>query len=92
MLEDDKCDNCNFETLFVDQFKKHKKWNHLESKRKAEMEVNTSSGKRPMSVLSNKDKLHERPQHKALYRCKECSHEARDKYNLKRHMKKTWVN
>ena len=70
------------------QFEQHKKWNHLKSKQKAEMEVNTSSGKRPMSVLANKDKLHERPQYKALYQYIECSHEARDNYNLKRHMKK----
>ena len=39
LLEDDleedeffyKCDVCNFETLFVDQFRQHKKWNHLKA-------------------------------------------------------------
>ena len=30
-----KCNVCDFETLFVDQFKQHNKWNHLKSKPKA---------------------------------------------------------
>ena len=49
-----KCNVCDFETLFVDQFKQHKKWNHQKSKPEAEMEVSTSSGKRTMSVLANR--------------------------------------
>ena len=71
-LEEDKFfykwNVCNFETLFVDQFKQHKKWNPLKSKQKAEMEVNTSSGKRTLSVLANKDKLNAKPSHKGLYK------------------------
>ena len=49
-----KCDVFDFETLFVDQFKQHKKWNHQKSKPEAEMEVSTRSGKRTMSVLANR--------------------------------------
>ena len=41
-----------------------------------------------MSVLADKDKLNEKPPHKTLCQCKEFSHESRDNYNLKGHMKK----
>ena len=49
-----KCNVCDFETLFVDQFKQHNKCNHLKSKPKAQMEASTSSGKITMSVLANR--------------------------------------
>ena len=56
------------------------------------MEVSKSSGKKNNVSTSQQDKSNEKPTHKALYQCKECSHEARENYNLKRHMKITYVN
>ena len=83
------CDLCSFETIFYDQFKQHKKSKHMsKSKRKADMEANTSSGKRSFAVIaeSEKSQLNENLLSKASYQCKECGHKARDNYNLTRHV------
>ena len=50
----DKCNVCDFETLFGDQFKQNRKLTHLKSKLKGEMKVSTSSGKKTMSVLAKR--------------------------------------
>ena len=62
----DKCNVCDFETLFGDQFKQHRKWTHLKSKQKAEIKVSTSSEKKNYVSPSQEDKLNEKPPHKAL--------------------------
>ena len=84
-----KCDLCSFETIFHDQFKQHKKSNHMsKSKRKANMEANTSSGKGSFAVIaeSEESQLNEKFLPKASYQCKECGHKARYNYNLTRHV------
>ena len=92
--EDDffyKCELCSFETIFDDKFKQHEKSKNMsKSKRKADIEANTSSGKRSFAVIteSEKSQLNEKLLPKALYQCKECGHKARDNYNLTRHVKK----
>ena len=51
-----KCDVCSFEPIFGDQFKHHRKWQQIsKSKRTADMEANTSSGKRNFTVMAKNE-------------------------------------
>ena len=74
-----KCDECSFETIFEDQFNQHKKWQHMSKrKRKADMEANTSFGKRRFTAIVENDKSQEKKKllAKTSYQCKECQHKA----------------
>ena len=65
--------------IFEDQFNQHKKWQHMSKrKRKADMEANTSFGKRSFTAIVENDKSQEKKKllAKTSYQCKDCQHKA----------------